>query len=684
MRNTLDAETSPYLLQHRENPVHWQPWGPAALAMATEQDKPILLSVGYAACHWCHVMAHESFENQQIAALMNELFINIKVDREERPDIDAIYMSALHLLGQQGGWPLTMFLTPAGEPFWGGTYFPPESRWGRPGFPDVLRQIHHIFRAEKDKVEKNTNLLLSALAEMSQAETANDSGAPGLTTETLDQAAARILEQVDMIDGGLRGAPKFPQPSIFSLVWRAYIRTGEPSYREAVTVTLDRMCQGGIYDHVGGGFARYATDAVWLVPHFEKMLYDNAQLIELLTEAWRESKNPLYAARIDETVAWIVREMIAENGAFAASLDADSEGVEGKYYVWTEAEIDAVLGPSAGAFKSAYGVTAGGNWEGNTILNRTGRPKLLDESTERDLAISRQLLLSEREKRIRPGWDDKVLADWNGLMIAALAQASVTLSQESWLSLAASAYQAIVDDMDQDGRLRHSYRAGQAKHSALLDDYANMIRAAIALYEATLIETYLDDAKRWISSVEAHYRVPEIGGYFYSADDAEALITRTRSVIDNAVPAGNGTMAYVFAKLYHLTGDDQFRARATEVIDAFAAAARRNVLAVPTLLNAFDLLTNAIQVVVVGDLQAQASQELATAVWRAPVPNLVFLRLDSVDQLPPSHPAAGKHQIDDKPTAYVCVGTVCSQPITDVQILNDTLDHTGVRGLVGN
>ena len=376
--------------------------------------------------------------------------------------------------------------------------------------------------------------------------------------------------------------------------------------------------------------------------------------------------------------------MIAENGAFAASLDADSEGVEGKYYVWTEAEIDAVLGPSAGAFKSAYGITASGNWEGNTILNRTGRSKLLDESTEKDLAISRQLLLSEREKRIRPGWDDKVLADWNGLMIAALAQASVTLGEESWLSLAASAYQAIVDDMDQDGRLRHSYRAGQAKHSALLDDYANMIRAAIALYEATLTETYLDDAKRWIGSVEAHYRVPEIDGYFYSADDAEALITRTRSVIDNAVPAGNGTMAYVFAKLYHLTGDDQFRVRATEVIDAFAAEARRNVLAVPTLLNAFDLMTNAIQVVVVGDLQAQASQELVTAVWRAPVPNLVFLRLDGVDQLPPSHPAAGKHQIDDKPTAYVCIGTVCSQPITDVQILNDTLSHTGVRGLVSN
>ena len=682
MRNTLDAETSPYLLQHQDNPVHWQPWGPEALAVAKELDRPILLSVGYAACHWCHVMAHESFENAEIAALMNELFVNIKVDREERPDIDTIYMSALHLLGQQGGWPLTMFLTPLGEPFWGGTYFPPESRWGRPGFPDVLRQIHHIFSAEKEKVDKNTGLLISALTEMSQTEASDTSSAPELTVETLDQAAERIIDQVDMIDGGLRGAPKFPQPSIFALLWRAFFRTGKSTYREAVTVTLDRMCQGGIYDHVGGGFARYSTDAVWLVPHFEKMLYDNAQLIELLTDAWRESKNPLYAARVEETVAWIEREMIAENGAFAASLDADSEGVEGKYYVWTEAEIDTVLGPSADAFKSAYGVTAGGNWEGNTIPNRSAKPKLLDDSAEADLAVSRQLLLRERDKRIRPGWDDKVLADWNGLVIAALAQASIVFAQQSWLSLATTAYHAVVRDMEVDGRLRHSFRAGQAKHTALLDDYANMIRAAISLYEATQSQTYLDDANRWIDAVETHYLVPDIGGYFYSADDAEALITRTRTVIDNAIPAGNGTLAYVFAKHYHLTGEDRFRASATAVIEAFTAEARRNVMAVPSLLNGFDLLINATQVVVVGDAHTSAAQDLTTATFQAPVPNLVFLRFDAVDELPPAHPAAGKQPVDGVPTAYVCVGTVCSQPITEASMLIEALAPAGIRSLM--
>ena len=680
MRNTLDTETSPYLLQHRDNPVHWQPWGPDALTMAMDLDKPILLSVGYAACHWCHVMAHESFENAEIAALMNKMFINIKVDREERPDIDTIYMTALHLLGQQGGWPLTMFLTPEGEPFWGGTYFPPETRWGRPGFPDVLKQIHHLYCAENDKVQTQKKLLITALTERSTASGANNTVVPDLTIHTLNQAADYILEQVDGIDGGLRGSPKFPQPSIFSLLWRAYVRTGEVRFRDAVMVTLDRMCQGGIYDHVGGGFARYSTDAVWLVPHFEKMLYDNALLIELLTEAWRDSKSPLYGARIRETIDWIAREMITENGAFAASLDADSEGEEGKFYVWSEAEIDDVLGPSANTFKLAYGVTAGGNWDGKTILNRSGRPQILDDLKEKDLAVNCKLLLRERDKRIRPSWDDKVLADWNGLMIAALAQASMAFDEGTWLALAETAFQAIVRDMSIDGRLRHSYRAGQAKHSALLDDYANMIRAAISLYEATFKPTYLDTAEGWIENVEIHYRDHDNGGYFYSADDAEALITRTRTVVDSAIPAGNGVMVQVLAKLFHLTGNDRYRADATASLRAFAPEAHSNFLAVPTLLNAFDLLTNATQVVIIGHAQLDATQDLTRQVFHASVPNLAFLKLETTDKLPPTHPAAGKMQIDDQPTAYVCMGTVCSQPITGVDELGEALSQTSLRG----
>ena len=681
MRNTLNTETSPYLLQHRDNPVHWQPWGPAALTMAMDLDKPILLSVGYAACHWCHVMAHESFENTEIAALMNKMFINIKVDREERPDIDTIYMTALHLLGQQGGWPLTMFLTPEGEPFWGGTYFPPEARWGRPGFPAVLKQIHHIYYAENDKVQTKKKLLITALTEMSTPIGADNTVVPDLTIDTLNQAADHILEQVDGTDGGLRGSPKFPQSAIFSLLWRTYVRTGEVQFRNAVTVTLDRMCQGGIYDHVGGGFARYSTDAVWLVPHFEKMLYDNALLIELLTDAWRDSKSALYAARIRETIDWIAREMITENGAFAASLDADTEGEEGKFYVWSEAEIDDVLGPSAHAFKLAYGVTAAGNWNGKTILNRSGRPQFLDDSNENNLAANCRLLLQERDKRIRPSWDDKVLTDWNGLMIAALAQASMAFDEETWMALAETAFLAIVQNMSIDGRLRHSYRAGQAKHSALLDDYSNMIRAAISLYEATFKPMYLDTAEAWIESVEIHYRDHDNGGYFYSADDAEALITRTRTVVDSAIPAGNGVMAHVLAKLFHLTGNDRYRADATACLRAFAAEAHSNVLAVPTLLNAFDLLTNATQVVIIGHAQLDATQDLTRQVFHASVPNLAFLKLETTDELPPTHPAAGKMQIEDRPTAYVCMGTVCSQPITGVDELSEALSPTSLRGL---
>ncbi|MDA0260582.1 MAG: thioredoxin domain-containing protein [Proteobacteria bacterium] len=682
MRNNLGTETSPYLLQHQDNPVHWQAWGPEALGLAKQLNKPVLLSVGYAACHWCHVMAHESFENPEIATLMNELFINIKVDREERPDIDTIYMNALHLLGQQGGWPLTMFLTPDGEPFWGGTYFPPESRWGRPGFPDVLRQIHHIYSAEREKVETNTQLLRKALSESAGTE-GNDPGAPELTLDLLDQAADHVLEHVDIFDGGLRGAPKFPQPSIFTLLWRAYARTGNRSYHDAVMVTLDRMCQGGIYDHLGGGFARYSTDAVWLVPHFEKMLYDNAQLIELLTDAWREAQNTLYATRIRETIDWVAREMIAENGAFAASLDADSEGVEGKFYVWTAAEIDDVLGSTANAFKSAYDVTAAGNWEGAAILNRTAKPHFTDDEAERGLTASRQMLLAKRDARIRPGWDDKVLADWNGLMIAALAQASMALAEPDWLDLAETAFHAVVRDMTIDGRLRHSYRAGQAKHSALLDDYANMMRAAISLYEATNINSYLEAAEAWFDIVETHYQDTQHGGYYYSADDAEALITRTRTVIDNAIPAGNGTMAFVLAKLYHLTGKDRFRASAAEVIKAFSAEARRNVLAVPTLLNGFDLLVNATQVVIVGDPKVPAYADLIGDVFRAPVTNLVFLRCTTSGALPDGHPATGKVALNNQPTVYVCVGTVCSAPITSGEMLRKTLSMNGLRTLSG-
>ena len=363
--NLLHLEASPYLLQHKDNPVHWRPWGPAALAEAAAANKPILLSVGYAACHWCHVMAHESFEDPATAAVMNDLFVNIKVDREERPDIDQIYMAALHATGEQGGWPLTMFLTPDGRPIWGGTYFPPTARYGRPGFVDLLREVSRLYRDEPDVIANNAGAIMAHLAKPSATD-------PVVLDRTLlDHASARLLQFMDPVHGGTNGAPKFPQASLLKFLWRATFRTGDVRYRDIVLLTLRQISAGGIYDHIGGGFSRYSVDDHWLVPHFEKMLYDNAQLMELLTHAWLATGDTLFKSRIEETVAWLTREMLLSGGAFAASLDADSDGHEGRFYVWTRDEVIAVLGEGEGAFFcDAYDIETPGNWEGVAIPNR--------------------------------------------------------------------------------------------------------------------------------------------------------------------------------------------------------------------------------------------------------------------------------------------------------------------------
>ncbi|MGZ5835105.1 MAG: thioredoxin domain-containing protein, partial [Xanthobacteraceae bacterium] len=436
--NRLAREVSPYLLQHQHNPVDWWAWGPDALAEAKRSNRPILLSVGYAACHWCHVMAHESFEDEATARVMNELFVNIKVDREERPDIDQIYMNALHLLGEQGGWPLTMFLTPDGEPVWGGTYFPKEARYGRPAFVDVLRELSRVFREEPDKISRSRESLMEKLSEIARPQNKVAIGLP-----ELDQAAASLARAMDPINGGLRGAPKFPQCQMLEFLWRAGLRRKDQRFYDVVERTLDRICEGGIYDHLGGGFSRYSVDDRWLVPHFEKMLYDNAQLLELLALAYAHSGKDLFHTRARETVGWLDREMTTGEGAFSASLDADSEGEEGKFYVWSPDEIREVLGPDdAEFFARYYDVTAGGNFEGHNILNRLKSPERSVED-ERRLVPMRAKLLAAREPRVRPGLDDKILADWNGLMIAALVNAGVLLDEASWIAKARHAFDAI-------------------------------------------------------------------------------------------------------------------------------------------------------------------------------------------------------------------------------------------------
>ena len=665
--NRLAGETSPYLLQHRTNPVDWRPWGPEAFAEAKTANKPVLLSVGYAACHWCHVMAHECFENAEIADQMNRLFVNIKVDREERPDLDTIYQSALALLGQQGGWPLTMFLTPDGEPFWGGTYFPPESKYGRPGLPQVLRSIADTYYNSAEHITQNVTALRDALQELSR-----NRGGGAVSIEATDQVAERMAREIDSVHGGFGGAPKFPQPSMLELLWRAWKRSGSTAGREAVQLTLTKMCQGGIYDHLGGGFARYSVDQRWLAPHFEKMLYDNAQLINLLTLVWQDGKEPLFEARVRETVGWVLREMAAEavsHGAttvagFASTLDADSEGEEGKFYVWTDAEITALLGSDAAAFKAAYDVQPAGNWEGMTILNRSQRPDLGSSEEEASLAAARRRLFAARAKRVRPAWDDKVLADWNGLMITALARAAQAFGEPGWLAAAQSAFAFVCQELCEDRRLWHAWRGGRAQHPAMLDDYANMSNAALALFEATGEPAYLARAEGWVDVLDAHYRDPDGGGYFFTADDTERLIVRTKAIHDNAVPAGNATLAGVLARLHYITGNDRHRRAAEALIGAFSGEIQRNFMPLATLLNSNELLLQGLQIVIVGRRDDDDTRALLRAVHGHSLPNRV-LSVVPDDGPPAGHPAHGKGRVDGRATAYVCRGPTCSLPMTD-------------------
>jgi uncharacterized protein len=663
--NALADETSPYLLQHATNPVDWLPWGEAAFAKARAENKPVLLSVGYAACHWCHVMAHESFEDEATAQLMNEHFVSIKVDREERPDLDAIYQNALSLLGQQGGWPLTMFLDADGNPFWGGTYSPPEPRHGRPSFAQLLTRVAELYATEQDKVAQNREALREGLAELSNARAGN-----ALDAAIPERVAARFAQAVDPDWGGVGDAPKFPNAPLLRLLWRAWAQSGDESARDATLLTLVRIVNGGIYDHLGGGFARYSTDAHWLVPHFEKMLYDNAQLLELLALAWCGTGAGLFAQRAAETVLWLEREMRAEHGAFAATIDADSEGEEGRFYVWTAPEIDRVLGDDAALFRRAYDVTDNGNWEdGRSVLHLNHGPDLTDEEAQR-LPGLRARLLEVRNKRVRPGRDDKILGDWNGLMIAALAFAGDVFGRSAWILRAVEAFDGTINALtDAHGRLAHSFRDGKRGARATLDDHAQLARAAITLFETTGEARFLGAARALVTELDTQYWDAQAGGYFTTAADAERLVVRAKTVADAATPAGNGTMLAVLTRLFMLTGDDKLRARADELERAFAGEVERNVFPLASYLDGVALSRRPLQLVVVGAPDDPATQALADVARRSAVPDRTLLRLSPDAKLPASHPARGKGLIDGKPAAYVCVGPTCLAPATDTHDL---------------
>ncbi len=662
--NRLAAETSPYLLQHQHNPVDWRPWGPEALTEAQRTHRPILLSIGYAACHWCHVMAHESFEDNETAAVMNELFVCIKVDREERPDIDQIYMSALQHLGEQGGWPLTMFLSSDGSPFWGGTYFPKLPDYGRPAFTDVLQSVARVFREQPDRVMTTRDALIAQLAKRATAATPANLG----ITE-LNGAAASIAHSTDPVTGGLRGTPKFPQCSMLEFIWRAGMRTHGERFFATTTLALTQMSQGGIYDHIGGGYARYSVDDRWLVPHFEKMLYDNAQILDLLALDYARSRNPLYRERAIETVDWLRREMLTAEGGFASSLDADSEGEEGKFYVWSLNEIEEVFGAvDAADFAARYDITARGNFEGHNILNRLKSSDLGSDDGAHMQAL-RAKLLARRAGRVRPGLDDKVLADWNGLMIAALVHGACVFDFPDWMQTARAAFDMVQRRMTRGDRLGHSWREGKLLVPALASDYAAMIRAALALFEATADKAYLDQALRWQASLDTHYVDAEHGGYYFTADDAEGLIVRPHSTVDDATPNHSGLIAQNLVRLAALTGDSKWRDRIDAVFGSLLPHASENGFGHLSFLNGLDLRLTGAEIVVVGEgTQAQA---LLSAARKLPHATSIVLHTPSGDALPEDHPARTKADSVQGAAAFVCRNQSCSLPVTAPQELID-------------
>jgi uncharacterized protein YyaL (SSP411 family) len=653
--NRLAGSTSPYLLQHAGNPVHWRPWGPEALAEAKNRDRPILLSVGYAACHWCHVMAHESFEDPSVAARMNDLFVNVKVDREERPDVDALYMSALHAMGEQGGWPMTMFLAPDGAPFFGGTYWPPAPRWGRPSFSQVLNAVDAAWRDKRAELGEQSANLISHLAEQAAPPAGGD-----LAPADLARAAEALTRILDPVNGGLSGAPKFPNAPIFRFLWSESFRAHMPALRGAVRALLDALSGGGIYDHLGGGFARYSTDAEWRVPHFEKMLYDNAQILELLALAHADIPTPVYAERARETVGWLTREM-GVGDAFAASLDADSEGEEGRFYVWTADEIEGILGVDAAEFSACYDVRPGGNWEGSNVLRRLA-PRG-DAAMEARLAASRAQLLAEREKRTRPGRDDKILADWNGLMIAALARASAVFDAPAFLAAAEAAFAFVVENLrDANGGLLHAWRDGRAGAAGLLDDYAAMARAALSLFEATGTPAYLARAEAWADSALEQFSDSD-GGFFMSAADGDRLIVRPRPPHDGATPSGASLIVEVFARLHHVGLEPRWRAAAERAARRHAGTESARVQS-PLLLAAIDLIERGGEVVVEGRRDDPRAIALAHVALAAADPTIVTLRLDPA--LWPDGAPGGRRRLPAHPAAMLCRGHACSLPVADV------------------
>jgi uncharacterized protein len=686
--NRLAHETSPYLLQHAHNPVDWYPWGEEALTRARETDRPIFLSIGYAACHWCHVMERESFEDEATAADLNRDFVPVKVDREERPDLDAIYMDAVQAMTGQGGWPMSVFLTPDGRPFYGGTYFPDQPRHGMPSFRQVLAGVGDAWRQRREDIEASANQLAQHVRDGQAApgslRLAHGAAGDGGGLEHLRSATASLSGSFDARNGGWGGAPKFPQPMTVELLLREHLRTGDAEPLAMARRTLDAMAAGGIYDHLGGGFARYATDSVWLVPHFEKMLYDNGQLARVYLHAWQVTGEPRYLEVARETLDFMARELrIPADGAFASSLDADTAGEEGATYVWSAAEIREVLGSDASLFEAAYGVTETGNWEGHTILSRVlddatlgERHGMGEDEVREQLAAHRARLLQVRTGRPQPGRDDKVLVGWNGLALGAFADAARALGDDRYARIAGEAADFLLRELRTgDGRLLRSWKDGRAQHSGVLEDHAHFADGLLALYEATFDERWFSAARDLADLALAHFTDPA-GGFFDTADDAETLIARPRGLQDNAIPSGGAMLSLVLLRLAALTGESRYRDAADRAIGPLVPVAARYPSAFAQWLISHQLAALPIdEVALVGDPAAADTQALLAAAQAGHRPWQVTAASSRPGEstIPLLH---DRGQIDGHATAYVCRSFACQRPVTVPEDLEAQLRRT--------
>lgn len=678
MPNRLATSTSPYLLQHADNPVDWQPWDDEALAQAKAENKPIFLSIGYAACHWCHVMAHESFEDPQTAALMNEHFINIKVDREERPDLDSIYMSATQAMTGSGGWPMSVFLTPDLQPFYAGTYFPPVSRYNLPSFREVLQALADTWENEHEKAVESAGRITAHI----QSQTALIRYELALKGEHMDAAVKFLLEGYDWGYGGWGEAPKFPQPMTIEFLLRRHIAGDTKALKPAVHA-LNAMARGGMYDVVGGGFSRYSVDNFWRVPHFEKMLYDNALLVRAYLHAWQITGEPDFKRTVAETLAFIAREMTHPEGGFYSSLDADSEGEEGKFYVWTREEIREKLSENSEFFETAYGITGNGNWEGKTILQRAvddatlaarfpglsaGTGNLSPEAAAAKLAECHSKLLTVRAERIRPGTDDKVLTAWNGLMLASLAEAARvfegTEEGKQFYKMAARSANFLLTALRSEGRLRRSWRDGKVTEEVFLEDYAALILGLLELYQTDFNNRWFASALELASEMIEHFNDPE-GGFFDTPADGEALVLRPKGLGDNAIPSGNALACETLLKLASFTDNGAYRDLGEKALKTVAEAAVRYPTGFARWLSAADFaLGNVKQVAILGEAGEENFQALMNVVRSGFRPNVVV----AASAYPPAENAPAllndRPLVDGKATAYVCEGFVCLQPVT--------------------